>query len=112
MENAGFNIWDWLVCFVGGFCLISTGMASVYFWRFRKNPMGHAIFIDMVAEFCACLFAMAFTIDAVLDSNMPPQMRGVVRVLIFVCLVFSSLHLAYQTRKAVLTDNRDSGLHE
>lgn len=104
MEHAGFNIWDFWVMIFGVVCLAATASAAIYFWQHRKNPMGLAIFVDMVAEFSACLFALIFSIDAAVDHNLDPDVRGIMRVLIFVCLVASSIHLAYQTRKTIVNN--------
>ena len=100
MDNLLF--WDTLVCILGIFCLVATGLATRYFWHHRKNPMGRAIFIDMVAEFGAGVCTLIFTVDAVIPQwDMPTQMHGVLRVLIFSTLLFSSLHLAHQTRRVI-----------
>lgn len=87
--------------------LVITGGLGLYFLRFRHHALGVSIAVDMLAEFVAGLFTVLFSFEAVVDWwKLTAGQAVFFRNMIFLALLASSVHLAWQVKK-LLHDERN-----
>ena len=92
----------------GGVAATCAFCMSVYFAR-HKEGIGRAIALDKAAECVNMMVILTFAIAYYFDLfvKMPIEMAAALRIAAISATTFSSLHLAWQTKKVLESDSND-----